>query len=154
MQQIGDIILQYRMKRRLTQQELARLAAVPQPNLSNIEKGKQDVTVGTLQRIATVLGCSLSDFFREIEREPESISFSRNRIEKLAEGIVAGQSGLTGQDAEIARLFQDLRPHLAGQASPKRTYSSWRRLRALLSKSAIQSLHERVRDAEMRSRIQ
>jgi len=150
MQQVGDIVFQLRMKQGLTQQALARLVGVPQPNLSNIEKGKQDVTVGTLQRIATVLGCSLTEFFRAVEQKPESAPFSRERIEKLAEAIVTGKPKLTGEDAEIMRLFNDLRPHRAAQARLGRTYKAWRQLRALLPKQAIQSLHARVRDAEMR----
>ncbi len=150
MQQVGDIVFQLRMKRGLTQQALARLVGVPQPNLSNIEKGKQDVTVGTLQRIAAVLGCSLTEFFSAVEQKPEPASFSRERIEKLAEAIVTGKSKLTGEDAEIVRLFNDLRPHPAAQARLGRTYKAWRQLRALLPKQAIQSLHARVRDAEMR----
>ena len=150
MQQVGDVVFHYRMKMGLTQRELSRLVGVPQPNLSNIEKGKQDVTVGTLQRIASVLGCSLTEFFREVEKQPEAAGFSRERIESLAKVIVAHKIPRQDEDAEIVRLFQDLMPHAASQARLGRTYQAWRKLRALLSKSDINSLHARVRDAEMR----
>ncbi len=152
MKQVGDVVFQLRMKRGLTQRELSRLVSVPQPNLSNIEKGKQDVTVGTLQRIASVLNCSLADFFREVEKTPEVVPLSRERIEKLAEAIVKGHPKLTGEDREIAKLFGDLRPHSAAQARLGRTYKAWRQLRAILPKQAINSLHARVRDAEMRQK--
>jgi len=150
MKQVGDVIYQLRIKHGLTQHELSRLVDVPQPNLSNIEKGKRDITVGTLQRIAAVLECSMSDFFLEAEKHPEAGGFSRARIEKLAAAIVNGTQKLTGEDGEIVRLFQALRPQLASQARPGKTYQAWRVLRALLSKQAIQSLQARVHDAEMR----
>lgn len=150
MQQVGDVIFQLRMKRGLTQRELSRLVDVPQPNLSNIEKGKQDITVCTLQRIAAVLNCSLSDFFREIEKKPEATALSRERIEKLAEAIARGRTNLAGEDGEIVKLFQSLRPHPAAQARLGRTYQAWRQLRAILPKQAINSLQARVHDAEMR----
>lgn len=153
MQQVGDVIFQLRMKRGLTQQALARLVNVPQPNLSNIEKGKQDVTVGTLQRIASVLGCSLAEFFGAVEQKPAAKVLSRDRIEALAEAIVTGRPKLSGEDADIARLFQDLRPHPSAEARLGRTYKAWRQLRSILPKHVIQSLHARVRDAEMRQRV-
>ena len=153
MQQIGDVVFHYRMKKGLTQRELSLLVGVPQPNLSNIEKGKQDVTVGTLQRMAAVLGCTLSDFFLEMEKTPEAALFSRERIETLAEAIVNGKTPHQVKDAEIVRLFRDLMPHSASQVRLGRTYKAWRRLRAILPKQAIASLHARVRDSEMRSKF-
>lgn len=151
MQQVGDILFQLRMKRGLTQRELSRLVDVPQPNLSNIEKGKQDVTVSTLQRIAAVLGCALSDFFKEVEKQPPEVSMTRERIERLAEAIVNGQTPRASEDAEIVKLFRDMRPQPRGRMRIGQTYQSWRKLRGILPKQVIYSLHARVRDAEIRS---
>ena len=86
-----------------------------------------------------------------LEKTPEAALFSRERIEALAEAIVNGKTPHRVKDAEIVRLFRDLMPHSASQVRLGRTYKAWRRLRAILPKQAIASLHARVRDAEMRS---
>lgn len=153
MKQVGDIIYQLRMEKKLTQRDLALLVGIPQPNLSNIEKGKQDVTVGTLQRLTAVLGCSLSQFFGEFEKQPEVEVFSRERIERIAESIVSGACKGSARDEEIVRLFQTLQPRKATQMQPRKTYKAWSQLRVLLSKQTIDSVHERVRDAEMRKAL-
>lgn len=43
----------------MTQANLARILHTKQSNISRIERGAQNVTVGTLRKIAKVLHCSL-----------------------------------------------------------------------------------------------
>lgn len=54
---IGKRIQEIRIKKRLTQAELAALANIDQGNISKIEKGRYNITVELLARIADALGC-------------------------------------------------------------------------------------------------
>lgn len=96
MLQAGLRIYQKRVEKKLTQAELARRAGISQPNLSNIEKGKRDLTVSTLARIARALETDVRDFFEgqrqpvrqaEKRRSVSRISLTRSRIEMLARAI-------------------------------------------------------------------
>ena len=57
---IGNAISEARNRKGLTQTELARLANVDQSDLSKIECGESNPTIGTLDTIAKALGCSIS----------------------------------------------------------------------------------------------
>jgi len=77
---IGDQIYLRRLEQRLTQEELAKQAGIPQPNLSNIEKGKQDLTVSTLRKIAFALSVPPGEFFSDDKTKSQKISLSRRKI--------------------------------------------------------------------------
>jgi transcriptional regulator with XRE-family HTH domain len=53
---LGRTIRLWRIERRLSQEELARKSGIARPNLSMIEQGARDCTVGTLRRVAQALG--------------------------------------------------------------------------------------------------
>lgn len=52
---IGSIIKQTRINKDLSQFDLSRMAGISQPDVSAIEKGKKNITLETLFRIAKVL---------------------------------------------------------------------------------------------------
>jgi transcriptional regulator with XRE-family HTH domain len=53
-------IKQRREQLGLSQSELAQLAEIPQPRLSEYERGaKTEMTLGTAKRLARALGCSI-----------------------------------------------------------------------------------------------
>src|SRR2546428_5835704 len=52
----GGLLRTARLRRGLTQRELARRAHVPQPMVSLIERGQQDARHGTLQRLLRSCG--------------------------------------------------------------------------------------------------
>jgi len=55
----------------LSQRELARLARIPQPNISDIERGVQeDITASLLKRLARALGCT-TDYLVDIYDEDD-----------------------------------------------------------------------------------
>jgi transcriptional regulator with XRE-family HTH domain len=57
---LGQRIKQRREQLGLSQIDLARLADIPQPRLSEYERGaKTDMTLGTAKRLARALGCSI-----------------------------------------------------------------------------------------------
>ncbi len=57
--QIIDMLVKARIAENYTQEELAKLAGLRQPNLSRIETGKVMPDIPTLQRIAKALGKTL-----------------------------------------------------------------------------------------------
>ncbi|OGW88380.1 MAG: hypothetical protein A3A73_00610 [Omnitrophica bacterium RIFCSPLOWO2_01_FULL_50_24] len=152
--EIGFRIYLSRRQRGFSQKALSRLAGIPQPNVSNIEKGKQDVTVGTLHKIAFALKMKMADFFDEESIQGPSkprIFFSRKRLEKLAAAVVSGNKALTGEERAIVQRIQQIIPAKKRRSVRKRrALEAWLSLKQELGESAIRSLVERIRDAEMR----
>jgi transcriptional regulator with XRE-family HTH domain len=64
--QIGFNIRRARILRDISQIDLAFEAKVSDKSLSNIELGKQNVTIGTLERLAKVLGMPAIDLFAPV----------------------------------------------------------------------------------------
>ncbi|MBA3706189.1 MAG: helix-turn-helix transcriptional regulator [Bacteroidetes bacterium] len=62
-QHIGWIVKQQRLKKRLTQQQLADLLNVGRQYVWKIENGRINLTVGYLDKIIEKLKCSYIDFF-------------------------------------------------------------------------------------------
>jgi transcriptional regulator with XRE-family HTH domain len=58
-QQIGMRLKATREKRRLSQADVAAKAGISREYLARLEAGKHDPTVGTLERLAKVLGVKL-----------------------------------------------------------------------------------------------
>ncbi len=56
---VGEEVLAARSKKGLTQKELSKATGIDQSDLSKIERGVANVSVGTLNRIADALGCEL-----------------------------------------------------------------------------------------------
>ena len=152
--EIGLRIYFSRRQKGFSQKALSRLAGIPQPNLSNIEKGKQDITVGTLRKIASALGMRMIDFFHEegAQRAGKArVFFTRKRLEKLAAAVVSGNKGLTSEErAIVERLRQIVPAKKRHSVRKRRTLEAWLSLKQELGESAIRSLVQRIRDAEMR----
>lgn len=146
---IGDHILLLREQRGLTQAQFARLTGVPQPNLSNIEKGKQDITVGTLRRLAQALDVPITYFFEE---PTLSSQWTRERLEQVAQAIAGHKRSLTSSDREIVKYFQAILPSTRGPKLIRQTHAAWISLRRTLDRVTIQNILERVRDAQSRQK--
>lgn len=58
---IGDMILAARKKSGLTQDELSKKVLLSRAQVANIESGRSDLPMKTLQRFADAFGCSLRD---------------------------------------------------------------------------------------------
>lgn len=144
---IGYEIQQKRRKNNLTQAELARRAGLPQPNLSNIEKGRQDLTVSTLIRIAQALDVSPAEFFPRIE--PPALGFTRERVEKLAEAVWSGAK-LPREEAWIVERLRLLLPDAPGRSGARASEKAWFDLRRRYGSNEVKLLFERARDARRR----
>ncbi|MBQ6782550.1 MAG: helix-turn-helix transcriptional regulator [Acholeplasmatales bacterium] len=53
--EIGRTIKKKRLEKNMSQIELSRLTSITQSNISKIEKGKVNITIAQLKRIATAL---------------------------------------------------------------------------------------------------
>lgn len=150
MQNPGERILQFRLRAGLTQAELARRSGLNQANLSNIEKGKRDLTVFTLQRIAAALGLAPSVLLEDPQPPVNSAKpWSRQRIETLAEAVDSGdERALSAEDKKTAELLRIL---IQG-GTVRAVRSAWLDLRRARSSREVKGLIERVRDARSRKR--
>jgi transcriptional regulator with XRE-family HTH domain len=54
-----------RQEARLTQQDIERLTGIPQNHVSNIERGLQNPTLGTMNRLASAVGKPLDELLRD-----------------------------------------------------------------------------------------
>jgi transcriptional regulator with XRE-family HTH domain len=62
-EKIGIRITELRKQKSLSQQKFANEADLERTFLTHIEKGRKNISVGTLQKITSALDISLKDFF-------------------------------------------------------------------------------------------
>jgi len=68
--QVGRLIREHRVRRQLTQTELARQIGISQSDLSRMEKGEYRVPLDVLFRILQAFEMSLGEFFGELAASP------------------------------------------------------------------------------------
>ena len=74
---IGKRVLELRKAAKMTQDELADAAQVPQGNISRLERGDvEDIHVSTLLRLARALGATINDFLRDFQDDHEDVKAS------------------------------------------------------------------------------
>ena len=61
---LGDNLKKVRAKKKLSQGALARLLEVDNGYISNIESGKKNPTLATIQRLANALGVSADELLK------------------------------------------------------------------------------------------
>jgi transcriptional regulator with XRE-family HTH domain len=62
-ERIGERITQLRKAKKLSQQKFAYEADIERSFLTHIEKGRKNISVGTLERIFSALNVSFKEFF-------------------------------------------------------------------------------------------
>ena len=62
-EKIGVRITQLRKEKKLSQQNFAYEADIERSFLTHIEKGRKNISVGTLERILNALEITINDFF-------------------------------------------------------------------------------------------
>lgn len=72
-------VVRKRAELQISQSVLATRAHVSRATVSKIEQGSGSVTVVSLEKIATVLGCRIDELF-----EARSLRTDRNELERLA----------------------------------------------------------------------
>jgi transcriptional regulator with XRE-family HTH domain len=79
---LGEILYEHRIALGLTQQELADYADIQRTYISDIERGRRNVTVFVLTRIAVALGITLVQLFRMAEERVLEQALKKRRRRK------------------------------------------------------------------------
>jgi transcriptional regulator with XRE-family HTH domain len=66
-ERIGKRITELRKAKKLSQQKFAYEADIERSFLTHIEKGRKNISVGTLEKILVALNVSFKEFFNEKE---------------------------------------------------------------------------------------
>lgn len=69
----GAAVRRLRLLSGISQENFADLCDLHRTYISDIELGKRNVSLENIDRIATALGISISELFKEVEKENESI---------------------------------------------------------------------------------
>ena len=148
-------LLLWRLARGLSQAHVARKARIPQPNLSDLERGKRDVSLRTLRALAMALEIQpglLADGVPP-PRMAATVSTRRNALERIAAAVVDPAVTVSQAEREVVRLlrplvWQRLRKtkslRVLGPPGPRRTRLAWLELRARCPRPMIESLIQRI----------
>src|SRR5262245_46866677 len=125
MQPFGETVLAWRLARGLTQDELARAASVPRPNLSAIERGDREVTLKTLRALALALDVRPGILADGVPPAAGAPPLSRARLERIARATARGTDA---KDARESALANHLRQAMASKLRGTRQESTARPL--------------------------
>ena len=86
---IGELVIEYRLSKKLTQQELAEKSDLSLPFINLIENNRRNLSVDTLLKILSAMDIDPSDFFRPLSETSddnlqlliEKIQLNKNRTE-------------------------------------------------------------------------
>lgn len=86
---IGELVREYRLRKKLTQQELAEKSDLSLPFINLIENNRRNLSVDTLLKILSAMEIDPSDFFKPLSETSddnlqlliEKIQLNKNRTE-------------------------------------------------------------------------
>lgn len=81
LQDVGARVKEARLRKRLSQAQLADLLGLTPPYISNIETGKQNMSITALAKISDVLGVSADWLLRN--NTPNAIAITENELHDL-----------------------------------------------------------------------
>lgn len=155
-------LILWRIERGLSQADLARRAEIPRPNLSAIERGRRDLTLGTLVALARALEVRpgvLVDGIPPRAAEGKA-PLSREAMERVAESAARGGPVQSRREQALAEALRSLVWHRlpakqrAGRDA-RRGYRSaanaWLWLKSTYPPGVVKSLLQRVTDREART---
>ena len=86
---IGTRIKMLRFAKHMQQTELAKRMGISQTHMSNIESGRNNVTVDNLYKLHEILECPMSSFFVDIDgKEEEKDTKDVFSLEDLAQALI------------------------------------------------------------------
>lgn len=148
---VGQNLQLERIRRGVSQTELSRRTGIAQANLSNIENGKQDITVSTLLQICLALGVQPASVLNTPRRSQTKLRLTRARLEKIAASVVGNLLPTSKEDREIVHLLRkNMRLDRSRGISSKDTAIHWANLRQRLTDEEIRALRQRIEDALQR----
>ncbi len=108
---IGERLRALRLRRGLSQRQLARQASVANATISQIEAGKLNPTVGMLKRVLDGIPINLSEFFGDEPERPDRFFFRADELTEIADGGVSYlQVGANLSNRAIQFLRERYRP--------------------------------------------
>lgn len=150
----GATVRLWRLERGWTQDQLARAARIPRPNLSAIERGQRDVNLRTLRALAAALHIRpgiLADGESPPVHHPK-LGFSRLVLERVARSAIDGTLPKDKGERSLVLLLQSLIQNKIGAATNRRvkqpsrraTYAAWLRLRACYPEPVFKVLLRKI----------
>ncbi len=73
LERIGRRIKLVRVAKGIRQYDIAKSMGISQAHLSNIERGRNSVTLENLIKLQTLLECPISEFFSDIEEKSNEL---------------------------------------------------------------------------------
>jgi transcriptional regulator with XRE-family HTH domain len=148
----GETVLLWRLYRGLSQAELAAAAGVTRPNLSAIESGQREASMGTLPALALALKTEPGTLAGGKSPYGTTGPLSRAALERIAAAAVGGQPPTPGVETELAGFLRTITAtRLAAHnnsAHPKQsrlaTTQAYLQLKAMTSTEVINSLLARM----------
>jgi transcriptional regulator with XRE-family HTH domain len=144
---VGTAILACRLKRGLTQARLAERALVTPANLSAIETGRRDLTVGTLLRIARALDVPAADLLSP--SHTLRVISGRFTPDAIARATITGERNLPPEQNRLADgLAWICRPGLQATGAPgarRGARTAWRLAETRWDPDLLDRLQARVR---------
>ncbi|MBI3319004.1 MAG: helix-turn-helix domain-containing protein [Candidatus Omnitrophica bacterium] len=156
----NQTLLLWRLHRGFTQEALARHAGIARPNLCAIERGKREVSLGTLRALALGLGIRpgvLVDGVPPGATGGGLAPLSRQALERVADAVVRGTAIRDAREQALADALSEIvrsrRRALSGRRGHLRrgkraAESAWLWLEATLPLGAVQSLLQRIADRQ------
>ena len=148
----GKTVYLWRYARGLTQGELASRAELSRPNLSMVEQGARDVTLGTLRRIASALNIQpgiLADGLGPAG--PKNKPLSRGTLDRISRFLLGERIRLGVGEKKVANLVYSITKRKLGnkgdRALPRTAReerNSWEKLKGLLRDEEINNLIRRI----------
>jgi transcriptional regulator with XRE-family HTH domain len=118
----GNRLREARTRAGLTQKQLGDKAGVKQSYVFELERGRTNITLNTLVKMADVLGMDVRDLLPQTGPTPVSLVVLERLLE-VCEGIASLLSARQKQDAELLaafRTFADLRSDFEGALKSER----------------------------------
>ncbi len=115
---LGHTLYLWRLEKKLTQEELARLSGVSRPNLSALEHGGRDATVQTVRRLAHVLGVRPGIIVDGTPPGDKPINLGRKNLDHIARFLVGQHVRLSSEEAKIAEILKVLVRSKIGLLTP------------------------------------
>lgn len=149
---IGKTVYLWRSERGLTQEQLARATGIPRPNLSNLERGKQELSLKTLRLLASVLKVTPGTLVDGISplAVKGPLEFSRQELDRIADASF-GDKKLGGRQAEVVDLLKILASNQISKKShsgKRRVNAAWLQFKSALPREIVHALIQRIQDRE------
>lgn len=152
----GQTVFLWRRHRGLTQEALARRARLSRPNLSAVERGRREISLGTLRALALALDIRpgvLADGVPPAGAEQPPAPLSRGTLERIADAVAFGRPVAGADERQVSAALRTLLGHRMAamrrrggrpRASQRAALAAWMALKSRYTRAAIQGLADRV----------